>query len=92
MLFFIPSMVCLLLAFQWGGSTYAWNSGRIIALFVVFGVLILIYAAIQIWMPETATIPARVITRRSILSAAVFIFFTSSAMMMMIYYVPIWCE
>ncbi|KAJ5659856.1 hypothetical protein N7507_006307 [Penicillium longicatenatum] len=92
MLFFIPSMVCLLLAFQWGGSTYAWNSGRIIALFIVFGVLILIYAAIQIWRPETATIPARVITRRSILSAAVFIFFTSSAMMMMIYYVPIWFQ
>ncbi len=30
-LFFLPSTVCLLLALQWGGSTYAWKDGRIIA-------------------------------------------------------------
>ncbi|KAJ5777686.1 hypothetical protein N7520_000932 [Penicillium odoratum] len=92
MIFFIPAMVCLLLAFQWGGSTYAWSSGRIIALFTMFGILILIFAAIQVWKPETATIPARVITQRSIFRAAVFLFFTSSSMIMMIYYVPIWFQ
>ncbi|KAJ5935008.1 hypothetical protein N7466_004555 [Penicillium verhagenii] len=92
MVFFVPAIVCLLLAFQWGGSTYAWNNGRIIALFVVFGVLFLIFSAIQVWRPETATIPARVIARQSIFSAAVFSFFSSSAMMMMIYYVPIWFQ
>ncbi|KAJ5949387.1 hypothetical protein N7454_000971 [Penicillium verhagenii] len=92
MVFFVPAIVCLLLAFQWGGSTYAWNNGRILALFVVFGVLFLIFSAIQVWRPETATIPARVIARQSIFSAAVFSFFSSSAMMMMIYYVPIWFQ
>ncbi len=35
---FMPAVICLLLALQWGGTTYAWDSGRIIALFVLFGV------------------------------------------------------
>ncbi|KAJ5621734.1 hypothetical protein N7528_006517 [Penicillium herquei] len=92
MAFLVPSIVCLLLALQWGGSTYSWSNSRIIALFVLFGVLILIFAGIQIWRPETATIPAKIIGRRSILSASLFVFFSSSAMMMMIYYLPIWFQ
>lgn len=90
--FLVPAIVCLLLAFQWGGSTYAWSSGRIIALFVLFGALIMAFAAVQILMPETATIPARIITRRSILAAALFTFCAAGSMMMMIYYIPIWCK
>ncbi|KAJ5707737.1 hypothetical protein N7488_007538 [Penicillium malachiteum] len=92
MAFLVPSIVCLLLALEWGGSTYSWSNSRIIALFVLFGVLILVFAGIQIWRPETATIPAKIIGRRSILSASLFVFFSSSAMMMMIYYLPIWCK
>ncbi|KAJ6016040.1 hypothetical protein N7540_010631 [Penicillium herquei] len=92
MAFLVPSIVCLLLALQWGGSTYPWNNSRIIALFVLFGILILVFAGIQIWRPETATIPGKIIGRRSILSASLFVFFSSSAMTMMIYYVPIWFQ
>ncbi|KAJ5136069.1 efflux pump antibiotic resistance protein [Penicillium atrosanguineum] len=88
--FLVPGIVCLLLAFQWGGSTYAWNDGRIIALFVLFGVLIMAFASVQVLMPETATIPARIITQRSILASAIFTFCGVGSMMMVIYYVPIW--
>lgn len=87
-----PSIVCLLLALQWGGSIYAWNNARIIALFVVFGVLFLGFVAVQIWKPETATIPARIIKQRSIISTAVYILSVYSTMMMLIYYIPIWCK
>ena len=34
---FVPAIICLLLALQWGGSKYPWSNGRIIALFVIFG-------------------------------------------------------
>lgn len=44
---FIPAIVSLLLALQWGGSKYAWNDGRIIALFVLFGILITAFVGIQ---------------------------------------------
>lgn len=54
-LFFIPAIVCLLLALQWGGSTYPWRSGRIIALFVLFGVLIFAFIIVQVYIGENAT-------------------------------------
>jgi MFS family permease len=92
MFFFLPGIVCLLLALQWGGSTYSWNDGRIIALFVVFGVLILAYAAVQILKPDTATIPPKIITQRSVFFAVVFTFFIAGAMMMSVSYLPIWCK
>lgn len=40
---------------QWGGTTYTWNSGQIIALFVVFGLTLLAFVGIQTWLGETAT-------------------------------------
>ena len=64
----IPCVICLLLALQWGGTTYAWSSGRIIALFVVFGVLLIAFVLVQVFMQETATIPARVIMNRSVIA------------------------
>jgi hypothetical protein len=44
---FIPAIISLLLALQWGGSKYEWKNGRIIALFVIFGVFISAFIAIQ---------------------------------------------
>lgn len=45
-LIFVPAIVCLLLALQWGGVTYDWSNGRIIALFVVFGIAIIAFVAL----------------------------------------------
>ncbi|KAK7702816.1 hypothetical protein SLS64_009426 [Diaporthe eres] len=52
---FVPSIICLLLALEWGGTTYAWKSGQIISLFVVFGVTLIVFVGIQAWLGETAT-------------------------------------
>lgn len=92
MFLFAPSIICLLLALQWGGSTYAWSNGRIIALFVLFGFLLLAFAASQIWNPDTAIIPARVVTHRSIASTCLFVFPLAGSMTMLLYYLPIWCK
>lgn len=90
--FFIPAVVCLLLALQWGGSTYDWNSWRIIVLFVVFGVLLIAFATVQILTPDTASIPVRIITQRSVILATSFTFFIAGSMLMLVYYLPIWCK
>ncbi|PYH37236.1 uncharacterized protein BO87DRAFT_394237 [Aspergillus neoniger CBS 115656] len=89
--FFVPSIASLLLALQWDGSTYSWSNGRVIAFFIDFGILMLTFAIVQIYMPETATIPARIITQRSIFFRILYTFFTSGGMVLMIYYLPIWC-
>jgi hypothetical protein len=90
--FFLPSIVSLLLALQWGGSLYAWNDGRIIALFIVFVVMFIGFATVQVLMPKTATVPVRVITQRTMLAGACFMFFLAGSMMLAIYFLPLWCK
>ena len=68
-LFLFPCVVCLLLALQWGGSTYNWSNGRIIALFVLFGALLIGFILAQAFTQKTATIPARVVRNRSMIGA-----------------------
>jgi len=63
---FLPSIVCLLLALQWGGSKYDWSDGRIIALLVVFSVLIVTFVLLQIFRDDDlVTVPIRIIKNRS---------------------------
>lgn len=52
---FVPAIICLLLALQWGGITYAWSSGTVVALLVVFAVCIVAFVAVQWCMGENAT-------------------------------------
>jgi MFS family permease len=71
---FIPAIISLLLALQWGGTKYDWSSWRIILLFVFFGVLIFAFVFIQFWKQDTATIPPQIMKKRSMWSAAWFSF------------------
>ncbi|OAA33335.1 MFS transporter [Moelleriella libera RCEF 2490] len=88
---FIPGVVCLLLALQWGGTKYAWSNGRIIALFVVFGLLIIGFVAVQIWLKEKATVPPRIFLNRTVWTCAVFGACLGSAFFVMVYYVCSFC-
>ena len=83
-LFLFPCIICLLLALQWGGSSYAWSDGRIIALFVLFGVLLIGFVAVQVLMPDTATIQGRIISDRSIIGSMWFMFCLASGMMLLV--------
>ncbi|KAJ5096909.1 MFS transporter [Penicillium angulare] len=87
-----PSVICLVLALQWGGTTYPWNSGRVIALFVVFGVLFIAFLGIQVWQGERATVPPRVIKNRNIWGATWYGGFMGAGMFIVIYYLPIWFQ
>lgn len=90
--FFLPGVVCLLVALELGGSTYPWSSGRIIALLVVFGVCILVFIGIQFWRPETATIRPDMLKKRSVWAAGCFTFAMGSAFFVTVYYIPIWFQ
>ena len=89
---FISGIVCLLLALQWGGSTYAWGSGRIIALLVLFVLFIAAFIGVQIWKQETATVPPRIAIQRSIAAGMWSQFCVGSSMMTLVYYLPIWFQ
>lgn len=84
---FIPGIVSLLLALQWGGTKYPWGNGRIIGLFVVFAVLIIGFIIVQIWRKERATVPPRIFLNRTIWAGAAFAACLGGAFFVMVYYV-----
>jgi hypothetical protein len=92
LLFFLPSMVCLTLALQWGGTSYAWSSPRVIGLLVTFAVTLVIFIVLEALRPETALIPARIVMNRSVVGAMLYMLLLSGSMMVIIYYLTIWFQ
>ncbi|GJN72687.1 hypothetical protein PCL_00889 [Purpureocillium lilacinum] len=88
----IPSVICLVLALQWGGAEYAWNSWRIILLLVFACVLGAAFVIVQAKMPETATVAPKVIRQRSVLSCLLYSTCSGGAMMVVVYWIPIWFQ
>ncbi|KAJ8097204.1 major facilitator superfamily domain-containing protein [Lipomyces tetrasporus] len=89
---FVPAVVCLLLALQWGGTRYAWSNARIIALFVVFGVLIIIFLGVQIRKGDYATVPPRIVRQRSMAFSTAFAFLLGASFFIFVYYIPLWFQ
>jgi hypothetical protein len=89
---FLPAIISLLLALQWGGSTYPWGSGRIVALLVLFGVLIAVFIAIQFWKGDYATVPIRILTQRSIAGSAWYAFCLGATFFVLVYWIPVWFQ
>lgn len=71
---FLGSVVGILLALQWGGTTWAWSSGRIITLMVVFSLLFIAFVANELWMGDKATIPPAIASRRTVAAASLLLF------------------
>lgn len=91
-LFFVPSIVCLILALEWGGTTYAWSSPRVIGLLVTFAVLLVIFGIVETLTPETAMAPTRVVLNRSVAGSMIFTFLNYGAVMAIAYYLAIWFQ
>jgi nitrate/nitrite transporter NarK len=89
---FMPMIVCLLLAIQWGGTTYSWRNARIIVLFILGGLLLLAFIGIQVWQKDRATVPRSVATQRTVWASCVFSFFLFGSLLIMTYYLPIWFQ
>lgn len=66
---------CLVLALEWGGTTYSWRSSQIIGLFVGFGLLLAVFFLIQWTLGDRATIPLKLLTQRTILSGSLYLMF-----------------
>lgn len=90
--FFLPGVVCLLLALQWGGVIYSWSNARVIVLLVLAGVLLVAFIVVQRWKGENATVPARVFVNRSIIAGSWFAFCSIGAMQTLFYFLPIWFQ
>ncbi|KAF2014457.1 putative aflatoxin efflux pump [Aaosphaeria arxii CBS 175.79] len=89
---FLPSIICLLLALQWGGTKYNWSNWRIILLLTLFAILFILFLVVQILNPQHATIPTRILVNRTIACAFFFTFISMASMQVMVYYIPIFFQ
>ncbi|KAL0936035.1 uncharacterized protein CTRU02_208250 [Colletotrichum truncatum] len=89
---FLPGIICLILALQWGGENYPWNSGRIIALLVLAAVLLVAFVAIQVWQQGNATVPPRLFKVRNVWLGSIFAFCLGSVLIVFLVALPIWFQ
>lgn len=89
---FTGSIVSLLLALQWGGTTYDWDSARIIALLVVAGVSFGAFITLEILRKDRATIPSSVFLNRTVGLCVLYAFCSSAAFNVIDYFLPIWFQ
>lgn len=82
----------LLLAVQWGGSTYAWGNSRIIGLFIGAGLMLVLFSISQWRLGEAATIPPRLLRQRTLMAACGFVFFFGAGIFVLMYYLPLYLQ
>jgi MFS family permease len=90
--FFLPCIICLLLALQWGGTTYSWKNARIVFLLILGGVLLVAFLIVQRLKGDNATVPGRIFLNRSIIAGFWFSFCNGGAMQALFYFLPIWFQ
>lgn len=84
---FSGSIVSLLLVLEWGGTTYSWSSGRIIALLVVSGVAFAAFVALEALRPGSAVIPKSVLRNKTVGLCVLYAFCASAAFNLTDYFV-----
>jgi hypothetical protein len=89
---FIPAIICLLLALQWGGSKYDWSNSRIIGLFVGFAALISIFTYWQFRLGDKATIPPRILTQRTVAASSGYAVMFAAGFFLLLFYLPIYFQ
>jgi len=85
-------LVCLLLAIQFGGKEYNWNSGVVIGLFVVSGVFASIFVVAQVWRGEKASMPPHILSQRSVISGSLASLGIGSVLVLFAFYLPLWFQ
>ncbi|KIW68756.1 hypothetical protein PV04_04678 [Phialophora macrospora] len=88
----MAAIVCYLLAMQWGGATKPWSDGSVIAVLVLFGVLILVFIAIEYVSGDRALLQPRLLKDRTIGAMSAYIFTVAGVFFILLYYLPIYFQ
>ncbi|RUS29735.1 major facilitator superfamily domain-containing protein [Jimgerdemannia flammicorona] len=91
-LILILACVAILLAIEWGGNSYAWDSAVIISLFVVGGVLIIALILVEGYHAKEPIIPGHVFKMRTPMAVFIMSLFFGIGFFGMIYYLPIYFQ
>lgn len=91
-LLFAPTMTMFLLALEWGGTSYAWNSATVIGLFCGSAGALVVFLFWEYRRGDTAMIPLAMVRRRVIYSSMLSMCFFFGAMLTVTYYLAIYFQ
>jgi hypothetical protein len=89
---FAPAAIQFLLALEWGGTTYRWDSATVIGLFCGSAGTLAVFLAWEHRRGDTAMIPLAMLKRRVVWSSCLTIFFTFANMLTTTYYLAIYFQ
>ncbi|CAI7617622.1 unnamed protein product [Penicillium viridicatum] len=90
----VPAVVCLLMALEWGGSRFAWSNGRIIALFILAGILGIGFLVSQAYRKNEnhVMVVPRLFKDPRIWASSILGGSTTASFFTMLYYIPVWFQ
>ncbi|PWZ03581.1 LOW QUALITY PROTEIN: MFS general substrate transporter [Testicularia cyperi] len=86
------SVICLLLALQWGGIQYLWSDSKVIGLLVGFAVIAIAFVAEQWYLGDDAIIPFRLHKQRTVGFGSLVNFCIAGSYFGLLYFVPIYFQ
>ncbi|KAG5992890.1 hypothetical protein E4U54_003520 [Claviceps lovelessii] len=84
--------VTYVLALQYGGVAYAWNSAVVIGLLVGLASIVAVWAALQWFQGERSMVPPRLVRDRLNLTMCLFAFLFAGGCYAAIYYIPVYFQ
>ncbi|KAK3705263.1 hypothetical protein LTR37_013424 [Vermiconidia calcicola] len=76
---FMASIVCLILALQWGGTTKPWSHPDVIGTLIGFVLILIVFVANEWWMDERALLVPRLIKQKTIALMSAYVMFNCAA-------------
>lgn len=89
---FVSSVIMLLLALQWGGTKYAWNSATVVGLFCGAGGTFFSFLGWEDHLHEDALIPLSLFTKRVVCCSCVFMSLFFGTFLIYSYYLPVYFQ
>ncbi|WZH42804.1 Putative aflatoxin efflux pump AFLT [Fusarium acuminatum] len=89
---FCPSIVMILLALQWGGVDYPWNSATVVGLFCGGGVLLIMFVYWEHRVGANAMIPLDIIRIRQVWTACLTQLFLFATVLVASFYYPVYFQ
>ncbi|KAL3461910.1 major facilitator superfamily domain-containing protein [Aspergillus heterothallicus] len=89
---FAPAAIMLLLALQYGGNQFAWDSSEVIGLFVGAAATFVVFVFWERHRGDRAMIPPNIMKKRVVWSSCLFFGFLMSLLYVVTYYLPIYFQ
>lgn len=89
---FVPFVIMILMALQWGGVKYTWNSATIIGLFCGGSATLVLFMAWENRVGDSAMIPFSILRKIVVWCSCLVIGFFFASLLVFSYYLPIYFQ